>query len=192
MAEGSFRLTASSPLGGAIVDCGPNVIEERSDHSIYSLSEPVGGARTLAEVIREEFALDPPSPTISTVSDDFRAVKVSPDKTLIIYSGQPSEWDGRLVASSPEMAYVVDQTDAWCVLEMSGPDARAASCRWCSFDLSTDVFQINAAACTAIDHLPAVLIRTGGDRFLLLTPRSSAKSVLATLEMSFRNAMLYR
>ena len=69
-------------------------------------------------------------------------------------------------------------------LELAGPGAIAALERICPLDLHDSAFPVGAAGRTTMEHMSAVIIRTGPDTFLLLSASSSGMSFLHALETS--------
>ena len=78
------------------------------------------------------------------------------------------------------------ETDAWVVLQISGPDVRAVLERLCPLDLHDATCPIDSAQRTVMEHMGAIIIRTAPDRFLLLSASSSAKSFLHAVETSLK------
>ncbi|MDX1786447.1 MAG: sarcosine oxidase subunit gamma, partial [Roseovarius sp.] len=70
---------------------------------------------------------------------------------------------------------------------ISGPGSLAALERICMLDLHPDAFKVNAVARTVMEHMGAIIARTGEDTYLLLSASSSAKSFLHAIELSIEN-----
>ena len=84
-------------------------------------------------------------------------------------------------------AYVTDQSDSWAMLRIAGAGARAALERICMLDLDAAAFPEGRVARTVMEHLAAIILRDGPDSFLLMSPRSSARSFLHAVELSVEN-----
>ena len=82
---------------------------------------------------------------------------------------------------------VTDQGDAWAGLAIEGPRAVDALERTCRLDLHVDAFPVGRVARTAMEHLATVLLREADERFVLLSPRSSAASFAHAMATSVRN-----
>ena len=83
-----------------------------------------------------------------------------------------------------DIAAVTDQTDAWVQIELCATVPLLE--RLCPIDLHPDHFPVGAAARTMIEHMGVIIARlpttnNTESRFLLLSPRSSAKSFLQAL-----------
>jgi sarcosine oxidase subunit gamma len=59
--------------------------------------------------------------------------------------------------------------------------------RICPIDLHPQAFAVGAVARTLMDHLNVIILREGGDTFLLMSARSSARSFWHAVETSIRN-----
>ena len=80
-----------------------------------------------------------------------------------------------------------DQTDVWCALEITGPMVREALARLCPLDLHPEVFQADHMGRTTMEHMGAIVVRLGGDSFLLVSASSSAQSFWHAVEVSMKN-----
>ena len=86
-----------------------------------------------------------------------------------------------------DAAAVTDQGDAWALLALEGPRAVAALERTCRLDLHPDAFPVGRVARTSMEHLATVILREAPERFVLLSPRSSAGSFAHAMATSVRN-----
>ena len=81
--------------------------------------------------------------------------------------------------------YTTDQTDNWVILEVSGKATLSALERLCPLNLDLDAFPVGASGRTVMEHMGALIVRTGEDSFLLMSASSSAKSFAHAVELSF-------
>ncbi|KNG92648.1 sarcosine oxidase subunit gamma [Pseudaestuariivita atlantica] len=72
------------------------------------------------------------------------------------------------------LAAVTDQSDGWVAATLDGPAAREVLARLTPLDLRPTAFPVGAAARSELGHMPAAFIRTGEDRFAVMTFRSMA------------------
>ena len=79
--------------------------------------------------------------------------------------------------------YTTDQTDAWVVLEISGPDTMAAMERLCPLDLAS--FETGTSGRTVMEHMGAFVVKIEDNRFWLMSASSSAASFLHAVETSY-------
>ena len=84
--------------------------------------------------------------------------------------------------------WLADQSDAWVMLRLAGPDRRDVLERLCPIDLHPTVFPVGAVARTVFEHLATIVLNESEDAFLLLSPRSSARSFLHELETAAASA----
>ncbi len=184
MAE--ITLHAAPVLGGVDTRIGENRIVERSDLALVSVATPQGGEAALDAALRRGWKLDKPSPTRSTRAGEVHALSIAPDQMMLIFPHDRADAEpvvrGRLDGSG----YTTDQTDVWVALSISGPDTLAALARLCPLNLDPGAFPDGASARTAMEHMGAIILRLGDDRFLLLSASSSATSFLHAVETSYR------
>ena len=188
MAEFDFTLTAAPILGGADLAIGQNQVRERSDLAIVSIATPLGGDDDLAKALEAGWALGPPTPTISTQSGDFRALRTASDQLLLVFPHTQPDAERQVAKKLNGAGYTTDQTDSWIVLEIAGPDTLSAFERLCPLDVSS--MPKNGTARTVMEHMGAILLRLADDRFLLLSASSSARSFLHAVETSYKNVVV--
>lgn len=184
MAEIDFKLTAAPALGGADLGIGGNRITERRDLALVSVAVPQGGEAGLVKALKSAFKIDFPGATQSTTAGETRAIRTSPDQLMLVFPRATPDAEPHVQAGLKGAGYTTDQTGAWVVLEISGPATLAALERLCPLD--TAVMPQDAAARTVIEHMGAMIVRLGPERFLLLSAGSSAQSFLHAVETSLR------
>ena len=185
MAE--ITLQAASPLGGLDVTVGGTRLRERDDLALVSAAIPLGGEGAFEKALREGFGLAMPGPRMSEGSGEMRAIRSTADQCLLIFPHAAPDAEAVVREKLGGAAYTTEQTDAWVRLELSGPLALPALERLCMLDLHPAPFPEGAAARTVMEHMGAVLIRTGAEAFLLFSASSSARSFLHAVETSLRN-----
>ena len=79
-------------------------------------------------------------------------------------------------------ARLTDQSDGWVTLELGGIDAPAVLERLCPLDLDPDVFDHEAVARTSMEHMAVVIQRSADNGFELMSPTSTAASLLHAIE----------
>ncbi|WP_428511936.1 sarcosine oxidase subunit gamma [Roseovarius sp.] len=99
-------------------------------------------------------------------------------------------WFGRaqamLIGMAPEggleeNAAVVDQSDAWAVVEIEGDRAAEALARLTPVDLRPGVFEVGHIARTEPSHMTASLTRTGEATYLVMVFRAFAHTLVHEL-----------
>lgn len=188
MAEFAFTLMPAPVLGGVDMSIGTNRIRERDDLALVSVATPQGGHAALTKALKSAFKLQMPSATESAGGDDMRALCTAPDQMLLIFPHDTPDAEPFVQAKLKGAGYTTDQTDAYVVLEIEGPDALAALERLCPVDIHP--MPEGGFARTVMEHMGATVLRLGPTRFQLLAASSSAKSFLHAVEVSFRNVTM--
>jgi len=114
-------------------------------------------------------------------------VRLAPDQAFILFTWAGPDAERYLAERLGDAVYLTDQTDTWCSLEVEGIDSRAALERICPVDLHPLAFAEGDAARTVMEHMGVLVLRTGPDRFLLLSAGSSAGSFLHAVRRSAEN-----
>lgn len=188
MADFDFNLTARPVLDGADLTIGENRIVERSDLAIVSVAAPLGGEDALRAAFARRWSLDLPAPTRSADRGPLRAIRTGADQVLLIFPEAHMTWlDVRSALDGS--GYTTDQTDAWVVLEISGPETPAALERLCPLDVDAARFPVGAAGRTLMAHLGVIVLRLGEEKFWLMSAASSARSFLDAAATAFRNVI---
>ena len=183
---GNSLLASRSALDGLHLEFDHCVLTERVDLALISVAIPLGGGDALAAKISDTWGLRLPRPTLSAQSDDMRAMPLTADQFMLVFPPDATLTEASVQATLQDVGYTTVQTDAWVILELSGPGATTALERICPVDLDAAAFPVDAAARTTMEHLGALVLRTGADRFLLMSARSSAASFLHAVETSCR------
>lgn len=177
---GEIVLKERTPLAGLSVTIGTCHLREVTDLALTSLACPLGGEAAFDACLMSSFGVTRPSATLSTIAGDCRALSLTPDQVLVLH---PS---GQAVDAGSD-AYVTDQTGSWCIVALSGADATEALRRICPLDLDDSVFPVGTNARTVMEHLGALIIKTGPEEYVLLSASSSAKSFWHALTVSLEN-----
>lgn len=185
MAEIAFSLEAAPTLGGLNVKIGGNYIAEQKELALVSIAIPLGGERKLSDTLNKAFGLPRPKPTMSVTKKEMRLLSTAPDQFLLVFPHNTPDAEAVIQEKLGGAGYTTDQTDVWAVLEISGPDTNAALERLCPVD--APAMPVNGSARTVMEHMGAMIVRTGPETFLLLSASSSARSFLHAVETSFWN-----
>lgn len=184
MAE--ITLAAAPILGGPDTELAGCRLVERDDLALVSLAIPLRGRTSVQKALKKAFGLTMPGPVKSSAAGDVRAIQTAADQLMLIFPHATPDAAASVAERTGGAGYTTDQTDVWLRLELSGPLARTALERLCPLDLHDSAFPMGAAARTVMEHMGAILIRTGEDRFLLLSASSSARSFRHALETTLR------
>lgn len=185
-----FALAAETALGDAKFDCYGTTITEITDRGIMSIAIPLGGEEKLSKAIASSFKTEIPAVGKSTTSKlaSSRFLGLQPNLLFVLFTEVNGSMK-KVALALKATAYLTDQSDSWVTLSMRGDKCRAALERICPIDLHPVAFPEGAIARTTMDHLATIVVREGPDSFLLLSPRSSAKSFWHALETSVRNIL---
>jgi len=182
-----FTLTAAPPLAGYDQSFGDIRLSAPADLAIVSIALPLGGEDAAKKAIKSAFGKALPEVGLSVVAKDTRLMRLGADQVFAVFVCATPDAEPQVAARLDGAAYTTDQTDGWCALQIEGPDARRALERICPIDLHPDAFKVDAIARTVMEHMGALIARTGEDTYLLLSASSSAKSFLHAVEVSAKN-----
>ena len=188
MAE--FALTARAPLGGYAETFGGIALAEVTGLALVSAAVPNGGDDAFAAALAAGLGAARPATGDSTPGDRYgaRLLGMQPDQLFILFEAPDPDRAAETVADAlGPAAYVTDQSDSWAMLCIAGAGVRAALERICMLDLDAAAFPEGRVARTVMKHLAVIILRDGADSFLLMSPRSSARSFLHAVEVSIRN-----
>lgn len=135
----------------------------------------------LSEVLRlGGRALDLPGPGRAAAWGDGLAIWAGLDRWLV--RGPDSAEVARRLGAA---AAVIDQSDGWAGLVLTGPAARDVLARLLPLDLDPAGFAPGAAAAAALRHAPCLALATA-QGFELLVPRSYAAAAAEDLAEAMR------
>ena len=186
----NFTLTASSPLDRHCTIVGGANLVEVSPRSIVSFSPFTGNEAEFNTAIDKLFNCAYPSAT--------KAFQLSGKNACVLLPSAHSQWFlcfddevpdpvatandllGKMISNQVAMT---NQSDAWVILELSGPLIYRTLERICPIDCSSPAMPIGTTARTVIDHIGTIVLRRPDDNhgnpcFWLMSARSSAASFL--------------
>jgi len=170
------ELKEISPCEGLLpLTIGSVVVEEVDLGRLSSLS-PFGDASRGTAVLEKAHGMALPKPGRATGKEGARCIWFGRGEVLLA-GPAPDE-------SLAEVAAVVDQSDAWACVEVSGADAVDVLARLVPVDLRAAVFKRGHSARTLVQHMSASITRVGADRFLILVFRSMAGTLVHDLTVA--------
>jgi len=186
-----YTLHAQSPLRGFNRRFGNTHLRELVDTAIYSISLALVAEPALRS-IKSNLGAQWPSTGNSTISTDgkFRLLGLQSDQVFVLMS-EPSAQDGQ-AAKLPNLdntAYITDQSDSWAGMSIEGESATLALERICPIDLHPSTFGVGQVTRTTMEHLAVIILREADNRYLLMSPSSSASSFQHALETSLHNVI---
>lgn len=171
-------LTAKSPAEGLLpVSIGTQVLREVDLGVLTSVMAYRGKEKALLAAMQEAHGLAAPGPNRMTGRDGCRAIWFGRGQVLL---AGPEPKSGLA-----DVAALSTQSDAWTVVELSGPRAEAVLSRLVPIDLRLSVFGVGQTARSLIGHMNGSVSRLDDARFLLMVFRSMA----ATLVHEISDAM---
>ena len=141
--------------------------------SLSSLS-PFRDASSLSEALQQAHQLALPKPRRSTGKGDVRCIWFGRDEVLLAGPAPHSDL--------AKHAAVVDQSDAWAAVSLSGEAADDVLARLVPVDLRIRHFKSGHTARTMVQHMTASVTRIGDNSFLILVFRSMAGTLVHDLK----------
>lgn len=181
-----FTLTAAPPLAGLNHAIQGATLTAPSGLAIVSLALPLGQEDKAEKAITAAFGALPDVGQ-SSLNKGYRLLRMGLDQAFVMFDCATPDAEPKVAAALKGAAYTTDQTDAWCILELSGPRARDVLERICMVDLHPDAFATGALARTIMEHMGAVVVRSEAETYLLMSASSSAKSFAHAVELSMDN-----
>jgi heterotetrameric sarcosine oxidase gamma subunit len=171
--EGAFvdKLEPTTPWAGLLpITIGALTVTEAEVGPVTSVS-PFDSAAHAAF----DLALGLPFPTAghSTGEGDVRCVWAGQGEALLI-GAAPALTLGAFAA-------VVDQSDAWAFVTLTGQGGADALARLVPVDIRLSAFAVGTTARTQLGHMNASITRTGDDTFLIAVFRSMAATLVHDL-----------
>lgn len=184
-----ITLKAKLPLGGYDREFTGISLTELGGRALVSVATPLDGRDALAKAVSDAYGAELPEAGSSTVSSDgqVRLLGLQRDQMFLMYVSDGDLADKDVAENLGDAGYYTDQSDSWVVMRVAGPDCRNALERICMLDIHPDRFAVGAVARTTMEHLGVIILRDEEDAFVLLSPRSSAKSFLHALVTSVDN-----
>lgn len=167
------ELIAKSALAGVLpVTHGATTLAEGVVGTVTSVA-PFPGRLAKVNAALKPLGLSFPAPNAQSAKGDVRLLWTGRDQAFLIGAEAP--------AGLADHAALTDQTDGWAVLTLSGPLAVAALMRPFPLDLREGAFPVGRTVRSALNHMSAVLTRTGAQDFEVMVFRSMARTAWAEL-----------
>ncbi|WP_157970850.1 sarcosine oxidase subunit gamma [Pseudogemmobacter bohemicus] len=109
-----------------------------------------------------------PTPGQSSSAGDLRLIWTGRDQAFLLGGAAPPGLEA--------FAAVTDQTGAWAGFSLSGEGGEAALARLVTPDLRLAAFPVGHVIRTALNHIPAIILREGRAGFHIRVFRSMARS----------------
>lgn len=165
------ELIAKSALEGRSVTLGGVTLAEVEVGPITSVALFPGGAKLAAKGLKT-LGLAMPAPNTFVEKKGARIVWTGREQAFLI-GVAPPEMQG---------AALTNQSDGWAVLGVSGPAAVEVLARLVPVDLRLPVCPVGTALRAPVNHMNAVILRTGDYAFEIMVFRSMARTAWHEIE----------
>lgn len=165
-------LTALTPCAGLLPQTiGTIILTEVEIDVMTSIAPFKGQGAAVSKALDAALGVTFPDPGRVSRNGDVR----------IIWSGMGQAM--LIGARAPELpnAATSDQTDAWAVVTINGPEAEAVLARLVPIDLRLSQFAPDTTARTLINHMTGSVTRTGPQVFEVMVMRSMAQTLVHEL-----------
>ncbi|WP_135449939.1 sarcosine oxidase subunit gamma [Tabrizicola caldifontis] len=165
------ELIAKSALDGRRLTLGGLTLVELDPGPITSVALYPGGAKLAAKGLKT-LGLTFPPPNTFTEKKGAR----------IVWTGREQAFLMGVAPPAIEGAALTDQSDGWAVLGISGAAAVDVLARLVPVDLRSSAFPAGRVARTQVNHMNAVILRTGDHELEIMVFRSMARTAWHELE----------
>jgi heterotetrameric sarcosine oxidase gamma subunit len=165
------ELIAKSALDGCNLTQGGITLAEMDVGPISSVAVYPAGAKAVARGLKP-LGLAMPEPNTFHEKKGARIVWTGRDQAFVTGVDLP-KLDG---------AAVTDQSDGWVVLGLGGPAAVDVLARLVPVDLRLSAFSVGRVVRSGLNHMNAVILRTGDYAFEIMVFRSMARTAWHELE----------
>jgi len=138
-----------------------------------------GSEKELSAAMKSTHGMAFPKPNRSGSKNAARCIWFGRNQALLI--GAVAD------ASLGEYAAIVDQSDAWCAVSLSGEATEAVLARLVPVDMRRAQFKRGHTVRTQVGHMPASITRTGPDSFMILVFRSMAATLIHELKQAMQS-----
>ena len=181
-----LMLTSQSPLSKLELDFGEVAVTEHVSRAIVSIATPYGGGEKLSKAVASSLKTEIPAIGKSTTSNVDRALLLGmqQDQMFMLFDYSENSAVDYLPQEIKDAGYLTDQSDSWVMISIFGPKARTVLQQTCPVDLHSSIFHNGAVIRTVMANLSTIIVCEEENTFLVMSPRSSAKSCFKVLEKS--------
>lgn len=167
------ELRARTPCGDMLpASYGESTMEEL-DLGVVTSVTALGPTEELSAALDAAHGLGFPKANRTSGKNGARCIWFGRNQGLLI-GVEPSTELGAYAA-------LVDQSDGWCAVSLSGDDAQDVLARLVPVDLRAAHFKRGRTARTQVGHMSASITRTGPGTFMILVFRSMAATLIDEL-----------
>lgn len=179
------ELKALSPASGLLPKTiGQLQLRELDPGPMSVLSPFKGQVQALSAAMTAAHGLGFPPPNTTARTDTAMVIWFGRDQALLTGEA-PAETLSTLAA-------VTDQSDAWTVVELDGPDSDQVLARLVPVDLRLKAFPVAATVRSDLMHMQASITRTSETAFRILVFRSMAATLVHDLQTAMEGVAARR
>lgn len=168
------ELKSSNPIAASLpLSIAASRLEALEPGSLTSIS-PLEGLEKLREAFEAAQGFALPEPGKSSTSGNARCLWFGRSEFLLV--GPVPD------AGVAKTAAIVDQSDAWYAVALSGASAEDVLARLVPLDIRQPSFPVGATARTQLQHMNVSLTRLDQNRFMILAFRSLAGTLVHDLK----------
>ena len=172
------KLLAKSPAAGLCpVEFDGLKLVELSFPYLFSISPYPKNEKKCSAVLKKNHGIHMPNVCRATGRSHKKAIWFG---NFTLFIGEEPN-----IALS-EVAAVVDQSDAWCSLRLTGKNAEEVMQRICPIDVRLSVFKTGCVAKTMLGLMPVTLHRSGKDQFDIYGFRSMSRTLVSEITESIK------
>lgn len=173
------KLDKKTPCDGLLpIEVNGCVLEELTPNGLVSVSVPEGNQKTAEAALGEKFGFGFPRPGQRLSKGGVDLVWFGPRQAMLVGAR----------AKRIKGTALVEQSDAWAVMRLSGEQAEAALARLVPIDLRASVFKTGHTARSVLFHAPLSISRTGKMSFDIMVFRSMAQTAVHEIETAMMRA----
>lgn len=168
------ELKVENPIASKLPLLIGAVALEALDVGVLTTLVPFGNASALSGALETAHGLGLPGPGKSSGKEGARCLWFGHAEFLLV-GPTPAQ-------DLAQHGAVVDQSDAWCAVSISGEASEQVLARLVPVDLRRASFKRGASIRTQLQHIGVSITRTGPDRFMILAFRSMAGTLVHDLK----------
>lgn len=165
------KLLASTPMAGLMpMTVGTTELSEVVVDRA-ALVAPFAG-QDVSQDLQQALGVTFPQAGQQIVAGDVRAIWFGGGQALVLGA----------IPDLGTAAAVTDQSDAWAIVQVAGPQVTDVLARLVPIDLRAAKFPVDATARTLVGHMTASVTRMAADKFEIMVMRSMASTLAHDLE----------
>lgn len=151
-----------SPFAGLPAACGSGggvIATERDGIGIARIAARRGQAAALRELWRAQFGVEPPNAPRRMGRGDVAIAGIAPDVWLATDESSGNDFAASVQSLLGGCAAVTDQSDAYAILRLAGPEVRATLAKLVPIDIHERSFKVGDVAQTLCGYVNVTLWR---------------------------------